>query len=153
LMLDVQFRSLNMVMILGRRPKAMYDNNVWQQDIHAIFFLLPLISNSILVLLALLKLKSMIQKTIFLRNWHKVKVFARVVYSRMSCPCFITFMWTLKYASCPSFGGTCKKPSFQIYHLLHANSWYHRSQIKIKHIFNIKWVLTSIQRWKLEMET
>jgi hypothetical protein len=28
LMLDAQFRSLNMVMILGRRPKEMYDGNV-----------------------------------------------------------------------------------------------------------------------------
>jgi hypothetical protein len=28
LMLDAQFRSLNMVMTLGRRPKVMYDGNV-----------------------------------------------------------------------------------------------------------------------------
>jgi hypothetical protein len=28
LMLDAQFRSLNMVMTLGKRPKVMYDGNV-----------------------------------------------------------------------------------------------------------------------------
>ncbi len=100
---------------------AMYDNKTFMP-----FFLVAFNFKLNPNVLALLKLQSMIQKTIFLGNWHQVKMFAKVGNSRMNCPCFITFMWSLKNASCPSFGGTCKKPSFQMYHLLHANSWYHR---------------------------
>ncbi len=116
------------------------------------FFLLPLISNSILVLLTLLKLWSMIQKTIFLGNWHQVKMFTKIVNSRMNCPCFTTFIKAWRMQVVLNLEELVKNQVLKCIICYMPILGIIGSQIKIKHIFNIKWVLTSIQRWNLEIK-